>query len=31
VDAVDTAEIYELIVERRRSASTIVTSNRDPR
>lgn len=30
MDAVDTAEIYELIVERHRSASTIVTSNRDP-
>jgi DNA replication protein DnaC len=28
--SVDTAEIYELIVERHRSASTIVTSNRDP-
>lgn len=30
MDAVDTAEIYELIVERHRTASTIVTSNRDP-
>jgi DNA replication protein DnaC len=30
MDAVDTAEIYELIVERHRSASTILTSNRDP-
>jgi DNA replication protein DnaC len=30
LDAVDTAEIYELIVERHRTASTIVTSNRDP-
>ena len=30
LDAIDTAEIYELIVERHRSAATIVTSNRDP-
>ena len=30
LDAVDTADIYELIVERHRAASTIVTSNRDP-
>jgi DNA replication protein DnaC len=30
MDAIDTAEIYELIVERHRTASTIVTSNRDP-
>ena len=30
MDAVDTAEVYELIVERHRSASTIITSNRDP-
>jgi DNA replication protein DnaC len=30
MDTVDTAEIYELIVERHRAASTIVTSNRDP-
>jgi DNA replication protein DnaC len=29
MDAVDTAEIYELIVERHRRASTLVTSNRD--
>ena len=30
LDAIDTAEVYELIVERHRSAATIVTSNRDP-
>jgi DNA replication protein DnaC len=30
LDAVDTAEIYELIVERHRTGATIVTSNRDP-
>jgi DNA replication protein DnaC len=30
LDPIDTAEIYELIVERHRSAATIVTSNRDP-
>lgn len=30
LDATDTAEIYELIVERHRSAATIVTSNREP-
>jgi DNA replication protein DnaC len=30
LDAVDTAEIYELIVERHRSSATILTSNRDP-
>ena len=30
MDPLDTAEIYEVIVERHRSASTIVTSNRDP-
>jgi DNA replication protein DnaC len=30
MDTLDTAEIYELIVERHRTASTIVTSNRDP-
>ena len=28
--SIDTAEVYELIVERHRSASTIITSNRDP-
>jgi DNA replication protein DnaC len=30
LDALDTADIYELIVERHRAASTIVTSNREP-
>ena len=30
LDAIDTAEVYELIVERHHSAATIVTSNRDP-
>ena len=30
LDALDTAGIYELIVERHRSASTVVTSNREP-
>jgi DNA replication protein DnaC len=30
LDPIDTAEIYEIIVERHRCASTIVTSNRDP-
>ncbi len=30
MDAVDTAEIYELIVERHRRAATVITSNRDP-
>ena len=29
-DALDTADIYELVVERHRSASTLVTSNRVP-
>jgi DNA replication protein DnaC len=29
-DALDTADIYELIVERHRAASTVVTSNREP-
>lgn len=29
-DALDTADIYELIVERHRVASTVVTSNREP-
>ena len=29
-DPIDTSEIYELIVERHRSAATIVTSNREP-
>ena len=30
LDAADTADIYELIVERHRVASTVVTSNREP-
>src|SRR5436190_7142673 len=30
LDALDTADIYELIVERHRAAATIVTSNREP-
>lgn len=30
LDATDTADIYELIVERHRRAATIVTSNREP-
>jgi DNA replication protein DnaC len=30
LDALDTADVYELIVERHRSASTVVTSNREP-
>ena len=30
LDALDTADIYELIVERHRAAATVVTSNRDP-
>lgn len=30
LDAVDTGDIYELIVERHRAAATIVTSNREP-
>jgi DNA replication protein DnaC len=30
LDASDTADVYELIVERHRSAATIVTSNREP-
>ncbi len=29
-DPLDTADIYELIVERHRAASTVVTSNREP-
>jgi DNA replication protein DnaC len=29
-DALDTADLYELIVERHRVASTVVTSNREP-
>ena len=30
MDPLDTADIYELIVERHRTASTVVTSNREP-
>lgn len=30
MDTVDTADVYELIVERHRSASTVITSNREP-
>ena len=30
LDALDTADVYELIVERHRSAATVVTSNREP-
>ena len=30
LDPLDTADIYELIVERHRAASTLVTSNREP-
>ena len=30
LDATDTADVYELIVERHRSAATMVTSNREP-
>jgi DNA replication protein DnaC len=30
MDATDTADVYELIVERHRRAATVVTSNRDP-
>jgi len=30
LDALDTADVYDLIVERHRAASTIVTSNREP-
>ncbi len=30
MDQTDTAEVYEIIVERHRRASTILTSNRDP-
>ncbi|MGH3304706.1 MAG: ATP-binding protein [Streptosporangiaceae bacterium] len=30
MDAADTADIYEIIVERHRKASTITTSNREP-
>jgi len=30
MDAADTADIYEIIVERHRAAATITTSNREP-
>ena len=30
LDAIDTADFYELIVERHREAATVVTSNREP-
>jgi hypothetical protein len=30
LDSVDTADIYELIAERHRAASTVITSNREP-
>lgn len=30
LDPIDTAEVYELVVERHRRAATVVTSNRDP-
>lgn len=30
MDALDTADIYELIVERHRACSSVVTSNREP-
>jgi len=30
LDAFDTADVYELIVERHRAAATVVTSNREP-
>jgi IstB-like ATP binding protein len=30
LDALDTADIYELIVERHRAAATVATSNREP-
>jgi hypothetical protein len=30
LDALDTADVYELIVEPHRAAATVVTSNRDP-
>jgi DNA replication protein DnaC len=30
LDPLDTADVYELIVERHRAASTVVTSNREP-
>jgi DNA replication protein DnaC len=30
LDALDTADVYELIVERHRAAATVITSNREP-
>ncbi len=30
LDALDTANVYDLVVERHRAAATIVTSNREP-
>jgi DNA replication protein DnaC len=30
LDPTDTAEVYELVVERHRCAATVVTSNREP-
>lgn len=30
MDSIDTADIYELIVERHRAAATVITSNREP-
>ena len=30
MDPVETADFYELVVERHQKASTVVTSNRDP-
>jgi DNA replication protein DnaC len=30
LDAIDTGELYELVVERHRQAATVVTSNREP-
>jgi DNA replication protein DnaC len=30
LDAIETADFYELVVERHRRASTVITSNRDP-
>jgi hypothetical protein len=31
LEATETSDFYELIVERHRKASTIITSNREPR
>ncbi len=30
MDGLDTSDVYDLIVERHRVASTVVTSNREP-